>query len=150
MSGSLRARWLSLQRQGLPPAAAGNVLAYSFGLTPTAAGWTDVELGRLVLLRWLVERGVIGGEADMAGQIDIGIGEGPFGATVSGEVILTRDRSSGRVHRRVRIGDRRGFLVDERCNADQSGAYEVIASTEGIEPDALCRWCFPEIEGAPV
>ncbi len=148
MSGSLRARWFALQRQGLPPAAAGNVLAYSLGLTPTAAGWTDVELGRLVLLRWLVAHGAIGGEADMPGFDRDGIG--PFGATVTGEAILTRDRSSGRVHRRLRIGDRRGFLVDERCNADQSGDYEVLASTEGIEPDALCRWCFPEIEGAPV
>jgi hypothetical protein len=148
MSGSLRARWLSLQRQGLPPAVAGNVLAYSLGLTPTAAGWTDVELGRLVLLRWLVARGMIGGEADMPRFDHDGVG--PIGMTVTGEAILTRDRSSGRVHRRVRIGKSATLLVDERCNTDQSGAYDVIDSTEGIEPDALCRWCFPEIEGAPV
>ncbi len=148
MSGSLRARWLSLQRQGLPPAAAGNVLAYALGLTPTAAGWTDVELGRLVLLRWLVARGAIGGEADMPRFDRDGVG--PIGMTVTGEAILTRDRSSGRVHRRVRIGTNAALLVDERCQTDQSGDYEVIGSTEGIEPDALCRWCFGEIEGAPV
>lgn len=142
MAGSLRARWLSLQRQGLPAPAAGNVLAYSLGLLPTAAGWTDVELGRLVLLRWLVERGVVGGEADM-GQIDIDDDTAGSAVTVTGEVVLTRDRSSGMVHRRLRIGESGMLWAAEPCDCDQAGAYEVIGSTDDVEPDRLCQRCFP-------
>lgn len=51
------------------------------------------------------------------------------------------DRSSGRVHVRVRDGGR--LLSDERCQADQSGAWDEVGSAEGAEERDLCRWCFP-------
>jgi len=41
-----------------------------------------------------------------------------------GDVILTRDASSGMVHKRVRNGRR--LMVDERCNLDDAGRYLVI------------------------
>ncbi len=58
-----------------------------------------------------------------------------------GEIVYTRDISSGRVHKRVRDGAR--FLVDERCNSDQSGAYAVVENIEAADFEALCRHCFP-------
>ena len=59
-------------------------------------------------------------------------------------VVLTRDQSSGRIHRRVRDGDR--LLVDERCNLDQAGAYEIVdeAALADVDAEAFCGHCFPE------
>jgi hypothetical protein len=60
------------------------------------------------------------------------------------EVVFTRDTSSGRIHRRVRDGDR--LLVDERDNLDQAGAYEIVeeAALADVDAEAFCRHCFPE------
>jgi hypothetical protein len=58
-------------------------------------------------------------------------------------VVLTEDASSGRIHKRVREGGR--LLVDERCNTDAAGAYEVIGSAVDADPARLCRYCFPEV-----
>lgn len=61
----------------------------------------------------------------------------------AGDIILTRDRSSGRIHKRVRIG--KGLATLEQCQADQSGAYEILFELpENVSPKALCRRCFAE------
>lgn len=60
-----------------------------------------------------------------------------------GDLVYVRDDSSGRIHKRRRDGAR--FLVDERCNADQSGAYSVIENVEAADYDALCGHCFPAV-----
>jgi len=67
------------------------------------------------------------------------------------ELLTTRDLSSGRYHHRYRVEDR--LLVDERCNLDQAGAYEIVQGHLGNGPfagiplgtnlDLLCKWCFP-------
>ena len=59
-----------------------------------------------------------------------------------GEVVFTRDLTSGTVHKRIRDGAR--LLVDERCNLDQAGAYEVIVSLDTSED--LCEHCFGAAE----
>lgn len=56
------------------------------------------------------------------------------------EVVYTRDLSSGTVHKRTRRGDT--LLVDERCNLDQAGAYEVIDPDDA--GDYTCGHCFPD------
>lgn len=60
-----------------------------------------------------------------------------------GDVILTRDEHSGRIHKRVRNGRR--LMVDERCNLDQAGTYLVIGEGQVADADegSLCRFCFP-------
>lgn len=50
----------------------------------------------------------------------------------------TRDRSSGRVHRRT--ADGRTF---EACNLDAAGAFDVIPDLRGIELRQMCARCFP-------
>lgn len=59
---------------------------------------------------------------------------------MDGEVFLTRDKSSGRVHKRVTLGT--GLASLEGDNLDQAGEYEVIPSLDGVAPDDLCRHCF--------
>ena len=66
-----------------------------------------------------------------------------------GEIILTRDLSSGRVHKRVVVGDRLATL--EGDNLDQSGEYEIIPDIEGQLFDDLCKHCFAEVfRGEPI
>lgn len=60
------------------------------------------------------------------------------------DIVLTRDRSSGRVHRRMRHGGR--LMVDERCQTDQSGAFEVVEAEALPANAARCRFCFPPEE----
>lgn len=59
------------------------------------------------------------------------------------ETVLTRDRTSGVVHKRIRLEGENGLRTHEACNLDDAGAYDVIDSTENVEPDKLCRRCFP-------
>lgn len=61
------------------------------------------------------------------------------------DVVFTRDLSSGTVHKRVRDGDR--LLVDERCNLDSAGKYEVVTSLDTNED--LCGYCFPVVDVSP-
>ena len=74
--------------------------------------------------------------------------------TIEGETLLTRDKSSGRVHGRIRVPGQTVLRTFESCNLDTAGEYEVIGSVEDVEPDALCRRCFPmerdPFEGTPV
>lgn len=80
------------------------------------------------------------------------------------EEIVTRDKSSGRFHKRFIISSR-GFdadqslkraqriLTDERCNLDQAGSYDVMPTISraidgrgvpvGTDESLLCEYCFP-------
>lgn len=61
--------------------------------------------------------------------------------------VYTRDRSSGRIHKRVRVGNR--LYTDEADNLDDAGEYDVIGDDEVAEadPEALCDRCFPREDG---
>lgn len=58
--------------------------------------------------------------------------------------ILTRDLSSGRIHRRYSGASGQVYSI-EGDNLDDAGQYEVITADtlESAEPEALCRNCFP-------
>ena len=60
-----------------------------------------------------------------------------------GDILLTRDKSTGRVHKRVVMGVRLATL--EECNLDQSGAFAVIGKAGEVVVDGmdLCENCFP-------
>lgn len=59
------------------------------------------------------------------------------------ETVLTRDSSSGRIHRRTVVEG--GLATLEGDNLDDAGAYEVITLDQlaDAEPDQLCERCFP-------
>ena len=61
--------------------------------------------------------------------------------SVEGEVVFTRDKSSGRVHKRIRLGDHLATL--EGDNLDEAGLYVVLDTLADVDPDDLCRNCFP-------
>lgn len=64
-----------------------------------------------------------------------------------GDDVLTRDLSSGRIHRRIRVGD--NLYTAEADNLDQAGEYEVITAEQlaDAEPGELCERCFPPVGG---
>jgi hypothetical protein len=66
--------------------------------------------------------------------------------TIEGEIVLTRDLSSGRIHRRVLMPSGE-LLVNEGCNLDDAGAYEVVGAEalENAEPGQLCENDFPPV-----
>jgi hypothetical protein len=63
-------------------------------------------------------------------------------------LVLVRDISNHRVHKRFREDGVRGLYSLEADNADSSGAFEVLTDAEVSEvaSDNLCRRCFPEGE----
>ena len=63
--------------------------------------------------------------------------------------ILTRDLSSGRIHKRYRLGE--SLLTDERDNLDDAGAFDIITQAElaDASPGDLCERCFPQREEKP-
>lgn len=63
-----------------------------------------------------------------------------------GEEILTRDLSSGRIHRRYLGVSGKAYTI-EADNLDAAGEYEVITADDlaNAEPDALCLNCFPDV-----
>lgn len=69
--------------------------------------------------------------------------------------VVVRDDANGRIHRRVAElradGKVRRFLVDERCEADQTGQYTVLGDSEPTlseaDPSALCAHCFEPADG---
>ena len=66
-----------------------------------------------------------------------------------GEIVLTRDRSSGRVHKRVRVGALGIGLASfeaDNLELDEAGLYDEIPSLDGVNPDDLCHRCFPVAE----
>lgn len=63
--------------------------------------------------------------------------------------ITTVDRSSGRYHERwieVQLDGNERMLTDERCQADQSGRFEVLPVVpDSADENTLCRYCFPGV-----
>lgn len=64
------------------------------------------------------------------------------------EAVLTRDLSSGRIHRRVLVEG--GYASLEADNLDAAGEFEVITAEQlsDAEPGALCERCFPDASPA--
>lgn len=62
--------------------------------------------------------------------------------TIEGTIVFTRDKSNGRVHKRVQIGD--GLATLEGDNLDEAGLYEILPTLADTDPDDLCRNCFPK------
>jgi len=64
--------------------------------------------------------------------------------------ILTRDRSSGKYHERYVVVQTDGgerMVTDERCQADQSGKFDVVDELpEAADRNVLCYYCFPPVE----
>lgn len=62
--------------------------------------------------------------------------------------ILTRDSSSGRLHKRIQIEDSDELLTYEGCNLDEAGAFEVVdeGAITAADPEALCVRCFPDAQ----
>jgi hypothetical protein len=63
-----------------------------------------------------------------------------------GDVILTRDKSTGRVHKRTVVG--RGLQTFEGDNLDQAGAYTILGPLSemalfNLVPGECCERCFP-------
>lgn len=57
------------------------------------------------------------------------------------EWIVTRDRSSGRLHRRLKTDHSK--MADARCNLPRAGQYDVVDEpTPAADPDTLCKFCF--------
>lgn len=67
------------------------------------------------------------------------------------ETVYVQDVSNRRVHKRFREEGVRGLYSLEADSLDTSGAYIVLtaAEMERVEPDDLCRRCFPTVEGVP-
>jgi hypothetical protein len=57
-------------------------------------------------------------------------------------IVFTRDKSSGRVHKRAQVGD--GLATLEGDNLDEAGAYEILDTLADTDPDDLCSNCFPQ------
>lgn len=67
-----------------------------------------------------------------------------------------RDKSSGRIHKRYADEYGRFELTRERCQRDQSGAYEILPTggradrgdgvPVGTPIEDLCSLCFPKGE----
>ena len=60
--------------------------------------------------------------------------------------VIVRDLSSGRFHKRIRVEGQTELASFEGCQADQSGAYQVVEGVtwSSLQPEALCKRCFPE------
>jgi hypothetical protein len=59
-----------------------------------------------------------------------------------GTIVYTRDKSSGRIHKRIQLGD--GLATLEGDNLDEAGAYEILGTLANSDPDDLCSNCFPQ------
>jgi hypothetical protein len=65
-------------------------------------------------------------------------------AFVQAEELVTRDLSSGKVHKRYRIPGLPGLLTAEGDNLDQAGAYEMVLDPSELDRDTdYCRRCYP-------
>ena len=64
--------------------------------------------------------------------------------------VLTRDKSSGRIHRRY-VGASGKLYALEQDNLDDAGDYEVVTADvlANAEPGQLCLNCFPDIPDTP-
>lgn len=68
-------------------------------------------------------------------------------------VVLIQDRSSGKIHRRVRIDGIPGLMSYEADNADSAAIFDVIPDLSRASDEMdLCNRCFGELDtaGEPV
>jgi hypothetical protein len=65
---------------------------------------------------------------------------------IEGEVIFTRDKSSGHVHKRVRLGNGLASLEADNLELDEAGLYDVLDTLADVDPSDLCQRCFPSLE----
>jgi hypothetical protein len=65
---------------------------------------------------------------------------------VSVDIVVTRDRSSGRYHKRYYDPETGKFSSFEGDNLDSAGLADTVlwSEVETAEPGDLCRNCFPE------
>lgn len=60
------------------------------------------------------------------------------------ERIITRDKSSGMIHLRLRVNNK--DYTQEGCNLDDAGDFEILTDLpEDIESARFCRNDFPEL-----
>lgn len=69
-------------------------------------------------------------------------------ATIEGDEVLTKDRSTGRIHKRIQLTGTKELLTFEGDNLDVSGEFDIIESASDADESALCHRCFPD--GPPV
>jgi hypothetical protein len=60
------------------------------------------------------------------------------------DVVFTKDLSSGRVHKRIRLAGRLVPYGGEQDNQDDAGEYIVIPEVDGVPLEDRCRRCFAE------
>ena len=60
---------------------------------------------------------------------------------MSSKEVLTRDLTSGRIHRRIAVPG--GYATLEGDNLDEAGEFEVITTLDNAEKGDLCERCFP-------
>lgn len=62
-------------------------------------------------------------------------------------VVLVRDESNGRIHRRARIHGLPGLMSYESDNADRAGSFTIIPDLSQVSDDLdLCGRCFGEAD----
>lgn len=62
-------------------------------------------------------------------------------------IVLVRDQSNGRVHRRARIEGIPGLLSYEADNVDAAGVFDVIPDLSTVSDDLdLCGRCFGDLD----
>lgn len=64
---------------------------------------------------------------------------------MSVDTVVTRDRSSGRYHKRYYDSETGKFASIEGDNLDDAGPADIVlwSEIELAEPEDLCRNCFP-------
>lgn len=67
--------------------------------------------------------------------------------SAEGDIVLTRDISSGRIHKRQWAGGRLIPYGGEQDNLDDAGKWEAATADDlaNAEPGELCIRCFPDI-----
>ena len=61
-------------------------------------------------------------------------------------IVIVRDRSSGRIHKRFRLDGQTELAAFEADNADEAGLADEITEAELADApgEALCKRCFAE------
>lgn len=75
--------------------------------------------------------------------------------TIEGEIVFTRDKSTGRIHKRVWLGEGpvplgAALSTFEGDNLDEAGLFDVLVTLADSDPADLCQRCFPDIDRGPV
>lgn len=67
------------------------------------------------------------------------------------DIVYTKDASSGRIHKRIRVDNRLVPYGGEEDNLDDAGAYSEIPEAEAFAAPAAdkCDRCFPVEAGTP-